>query len=507
MWLADDATGVGRLVDLRKWWDVIINVGKKIGYYVNESKSWLIVRDPNELEYAKNIFSDTAIKYTIEGKRHLGAAIGSESFKSAYIKEKVRLWCNEITKLSEFAKTQPHAAFSAYVHGEQHRFTYFLRTIEDMEQYLQPLDEVISNLFLPALFGSTVTEQEKQLFALPIKNGGLAIENLAAKAANEYGISRKVNAPLIAIICMQSDDLPNVEENKNMVSGINQQKAEAMKVQVENVEKLLPSDTLRIVEQTSQPGASNWLSVLPLSEHGFVLNKREFRDAMCLRYNRDLKGLPSNCPCRQTFDVNHAMNCKKGGFVIIRHNDIRDFEANLLSKVCHDVETEPALQPITREHLPASTIQGDDARLDVRARGFGRKGQNAFFDVRVTNANAKSQSKINLQTVLKKHEREKKRSYNERVMNVEQGTFTPLIFTVYGGTGSECTAYHKNLADKISSKTGENYAKVITFMRYKLSFIVLKSALLCLRGSRTIKTKNITTVDNDFELNCHNVRL
>ena len=91
-----------------------------------------------------------------------------------------------------------------------------------------------------------------------------------------------------------------------------------------------------------------------------------------------------------------------------------------MSKVCNDVETEPALQPITREHLPASTIQGDDARLDVRARGFWRKGQNAFFDVRVTNANAKSQSKINLQTVLKKHEREKKRSYNERVMNVEQ---------------------------------------------------------------------------------------
>ena len=74
-------------------------------------------------------------------------------------------------------------------------------------------------------------------------------------------------------------------------------------------------------------------------------------------------------------------------------------------------------------------------------------------------------------------------------MNVEQGTFTPLIFTVDGGTGSECTACHKNLADKISSKTGENYAKVITFMRCKLSFIVLKSALLCLRRSRTIKPR------------------
>ena len=107
-------------------------------------------------------------------------------------------------------------------------------------------------------------------------------------------ISRKVNAPLIAVIYMQSDDLPNVEQNKNILSGINEQKVEVLKVQVKNVEKWFPSDTLCIVEETGQPGASNWLSVLPFSEHGFVLNKREFRDAMCLRYNRNLKGLPSN---------------------------------------------------------------------------------------------------------------------------------------------------------------------------------------------------------------------
>ena len=157
---------------------------------------------------------------------------------------------------------------------------------------------------------------------------------------------------------------------------------------------------------------------------------------------------------------------------------------------------------MAREHGWHESMRARNTRM---ARDLAHSSITVLF--RVTNANAKSQSKINLQTVLKKHEREKKRSYNERVMNVEQGTFTPLIFTVYGGTGSECTAYHKNLADKISSKTGENYAKVITFMRCKLSFIVLKSALLCLRGSRTIKTKNITTVDNDFELNCHNVRL
>ena len=91
----------------------------------------------------------------------------------------------------------------------------------------------------------------------------------------------------------------------------------------------------------------------------------------------------------------------------MRHNNIRDFEANLLSKVCNDMEIEPPLQPITTEKLPNSALKGDEARPDVRARGFWRKGRNAFFDVRVTNAGSESQRNVVLNSVLNKHERER----------------------------------------------------------------------------------------------------
>ena len=101
--------------------------------------------------------------------------------------------------------------------------------------------------------------------------------------------------------------------------------------------------TLRGIKDAQKNGASSWLNVIPLEEHGFNLNKSEFRDAVNLRYNKKLRGLPSKCACGQQYDVTHALNCKKGGFVIIRHNNIRDFEANLLKKVCSDVETEPQL--------------------------------------------------------------------------------------------------------------------------------------------------------------------
>ena len=73
--------------------------------------------------------------------------------------------------------------------------------------------------------------------------------------------------------------------------------------------------------------------------------------------------------------------------------------------------------------------------------------------------------------------------------------------------GPECAAFHKNIAEKIAYKTGDNYAKVQTFIRCKLSFIIIRSALLCLRGSRTLKASNLVNIDSDFNLNCDKVKL
>ena len=174
------------------------------------------------------------------------------------------------------------------------------------------------------------------------------------------------------------------------------------------IEEALPISTRQVIKQTKIISTSNWLNAIPLAEHGFNLSKGEFRDALALRFNHDIKGLPSKCPCGQRFDITHAMNCKLGGFVIMRHNGIRDFEANLLKKVCNDVEIEPPLQPLTNEHLERGSINTDSVRLDVRARGFWRRGQNAFMDVRVTNPGAATQTQTSIEKILEKHEREKR---------------------------------------------------------------------------------------------------
>ena len=189
----------------------------------------------------------------------------------------------------------------------------------------------------------------------------------------------------------------------------------------------------------------------------------------------------------------------------MRHDNIRDFEANLMRKVCNDVEVEPRLQPLEGEAI--NGLEGDEVRPDIRARGIWRTAQNGYFDVRVTNINSLSQQAIPLEKIYEKHEKEKKRQYNDRIMNVEHGTFTPLIFYTNGGAGPEAQIFHKHLADKIAEKTGERYEAVMSWIRCKLAFIILRACLTCLRGSRPHKTLNESLIPTDFALACEDARL
>ena len=78
----------------------------------------------------------------------------------------------------------------------------------------------------------------------------------------------------------------------------------------------------------------------------------------------------TKCECGNTFNVEHALSCAKGGFPSLRHNEIWDITASLLTEVCSEVCVEPDLQPVTSDQLNgASANSQDSARLDVSANG------------------------------------------------------------------------------------------------------------------------------------------
>ena len=214
--------------------------------------------------------------------------------------------------------------------------------------------------------------------------------------------------------------------------------------------------------------------MLRLQDLGFDLNKREFRDAVKLRYDWPVEDIPSTCACGEAFTVAHSMICKLGGFITQRHNELRDLEAEFLSMVCSDVEIEPVLQDISGEHLNRGSNKAQDARLYIHARGFWERHRSAFFDVRVCHPNTVSYRDLEPQQIYRLHENEKKRLYSKRVLDIEHGTFTPLVFTTTGGMGKECLKYHSRLAQLIAIKKGEQYAKTISWIRTRTSFALLR---------------------------------
>ena len=178
-----------------------------------------------------------------------------------------------------------------------------------------------------------------------------------------------------------------------------------------------------------------------------------------------------------------------------RHDELRDVVGNLLSEVCNDVAIEPHLTPVTGENLPRSSNTGDDARLDVSARG-----QRAFFDVRVFNPFALSHLKQNLQKVFTANEKEKKRQYNSRVIEVEHGSFTPLVFSSYGGSSPETERFITELSVKLATKHDQELSVVKNWLRTKLSFTILRSAILSIRGSRTVRKNEVITDPAEIEI-------
>ena len=179
---ADDLTAIGQIDSLKIWWDKLLDIGKYIGYPVNESS--LIVKSQH-LEYSTQVFSGSNIIIT-EGHRHLGAVIGNETSKVIYESEKVSEWIAQLEQLIKIAKTQPHSAFSAFNHGLHHRYTYIMRTIPNISALLKSLDKNIDEFIKILLNSHNVNHNDRLLYSLPAKKGELGIIIPSNMSDQEY---------------------------------------------------------------------------------------------------------------------------------------------------------------------------------------------------------------------------------------------------------------------------------------------------------------------------------
>ena len=319
IWYADDTSVGGTAANLHKWWDKLMDIGPSFGYYSNASKSWLLVKE-NHLAEAVNSFDGTNVSITTEGRCVLGSPIGTESFMEDFVVNKIKMWSSEIATLSNIALSQPQAAYAAYIHGVTSRWLYLSRTCPDTSK--ARLEQVIRFNLIPSLTGKiALNDLERNMLALPIRHGGLGIVDPSLISSSSYQASIAVSSPITNLILDQCQQIPyeaSVQQSE-MKSEIRKKHNQEASVAKDEIYHNLPLSSQKLMDISCEKGASSWLPVIPLEEHGFVLHKGAFRDALCLRYGWRPNLLPNNCVCGNSFTCTTiTMGIHKASIIIIR---------------------------------------------------------------------------------------------------------------------------------------------------------------------------------------------
>lgn len=437
----------------------------------------------------ESLFNDTNVQICSSGRPYLGSPIGSPDYVSDFVNSKVQGWCQSLSALSDIAKIHPHAAYSAFIHGISSWWTFLCRTTPDIGHLLNPLEHFIRTDLLPVLTGQgPPNDITRSLLSLPARMGGMGIAQ-PTNLGVEYDYSCHISSPLVSLITSQINTYsPEVFKVQLEHRGeCKSKRASGWKNVLNQLESSIPEALQLPLRLAAEKGASSWLTSLPIKSHGFALHKAAFRDAIALRYGWDPSHLPTECACGKAFRVDHALMCPKGGFPTLRHNEVRDITADLVSQVCSNVCIEPTLQNVPNPaSFPSSSNTTEGARLDVAADGFwGGNRERMYLDVRVFNPFAPSNARHSIPEMYKTHEREKKRQYELRIREVEHGSFTPLVMSCTGGYAKESTVFFKRLANLLAAKWNKSYSSTMNWIKSSLTFSLLRSSIRCLRGHRS----------------------
>jgi hypothetical protein len=171
--------------------------------------------------------------------------------------------------------------------------------------------------FLPSLTGQNAfNDADRDLMALQVRLGGLGIVDPCRQSTANFSASAKITAPLVALILEQSHAYSSEtkEEQVGARKDLRTLRRQQEALPASELKDRLPSSLQKALTVSAEKWASSWLSTLPIEEHGYVLHKGAFRDALCLRYGWRPSHLPSHCICGRLLTTEHALNCPRGGF-------------------------------------------------------------------------------------------------------------------------------------------------------------------------------------------------
>jgi len=284
VWFADDATGCDRLKRLLAW---LRTRGPRYGYYPKPDKCILVVKAAR-LEEARRLFARTGVEIVsdgakddgtethTEGARHLGAAVGSDAFKAAFVANKVQGWVDSVHELSKIAASEPQAAFAVFTHCLQGRWTFLSRCVPGLSALLRPLEDAIRLVFLPALLRRHLSDKEREIFSLPARFGGMGITNPAENCENAHKCSLLLSEPLVDLVLRQESSFDPADlndETTTLKKQLDCDREDACKAKFEGLYTRVNPMLQVSLKVAREKGASSWVTACPLFDHDTVRKK------------------------------------------------------------------------------------------------------------------------------------------------------------------------------------------------------------------------------------------
>ena len=189
--------------------------------------------------------------------------------------------------------------------------------------------------------------------------------------------------------------------------------------------------------------------------------------------------LADDCAHGQRLSFEHALTCQRGGYIAMRHDEVRDLFTALLLETCHNVATTQWNAPQRRKSHRRRPPRHQGRRLLCNS-GF----KATFFDVRVFIPYDASYQLSPPQRIFDAHESAKAQA----VPGMDQKSWVRklcgLDFSSTGATGWTSEAFLRRVASFLLDKTNTSYSETMGWLRCRVSFAILRATVLCFRGAR-----------------------
>uniref|UniRef100_A0A1X7TJ92 Reverse transcriptase domain-containing protein n=1 Tax=Amphimedon queenslandica TaxID=400682 RepID=A0A1X7TJ92_AMPQE len=218
LWYADDSSAIGGLSQLRIWFDLQIEIGPHYGYFPEPRNSSLIIKCSVSVEDTRG-FSDVGVN-VVTSCRFLG---GSDVGRDEFVSSKSEEWEHHVNLLSDIAKDQPQAVYVALTKSLQNEWAFLQRVISHYCHHFQQVENALSSKFIPTLIGHNIAPIDRDLFSLPIRNGGLdapsyinktpdtVLKNAEKEKKMKYGCTCEDRHASVTPLCISIDGLMGKE--------------------------------------------------------------------------------------------------------------------------------------------------------------------------------------------------------------------------------------------------------------------------------------------------------